>query len=62
MIDDMVKLNGELKHELDYSLLIDFGDKKLEWVPKYLIESKTHLGCLINYEIPKWFAIEKGLI
>lgn len=62
MIDSMVKLSGELKHELDYSLLINFGNNKLVWVPKYLIESKYHSGCLTDYEIPKWFAIENGLI
>lgn len=61
MIVGMVKLSGELKHELDDALLIDFGDKKLEQVPKYLIESKSNSGYLTDYEIPKWFAIVNGL-
>lgn len=63
MISNTVKLTAELKYETDDALLIDFGDNKYEWVPKYLIRSKSHLGrLLIDYEIPKWFAIEKGLI
>lgn len=64
MSDHEVEVQVEVKNETPKALLVDFGGKAEEWVPKSQItdECRDKNGRLTSIFIPHWLALKKGMI
>jgi len=60
--DNMITITGEVRHETDYAILVDFGDPEAVWLPKSQLEDWPDVGDCDDVIMPEWLAKEKGVI
>ena len=57
-----IEIQGTAKIETDDAVLIDFGGKKAEWIPKSQMEDWPDVGANGDVILTEWIAEEKGVI
>lgn len=60
--DDVVEIQGVVKHETARAILLDTGDEEV-WIPKSQVLGQEEIeDGITELQIPEWLAMDKGLI
>lgn len=61
--NEIVEIEGTVKHETDAAVLIDTGGDEPVWIPRsQILSEEDGDDGLTVFEITGWIAIQKGLV
>ena len=60
--NDLVSVEGEVQHETDQAILVDFGLEDKVWLPKSQLEDWPDVLDFGDIMLPQWLAEDKGIV